>query len=366
MSSGRIAFFLSELHGGGAQRVIVNLVNELVRREQAVDLVLAKAEGVYLCQVSAKARIVDLKASRLITSFPSLVNYLKSDRPKCLISGLEGANLLAIWAKALARVETKTIITVHNTLSQESKNYTHTRRKLLPFLIRHFYPWADDIVAVSQGAAKSLANETNLPSTRIKIIYNPVVTPELIEMSQQPVTHPWFLPQKLPIILGVGRFNRQKDFTTLIRAFARVRQKRKARLIILGEGQERLHLENLIQDLGLNDEIFLPGFVENPYAYMAKANLFVLSSAWEGFGNVLVEAMACGTTVISTDCESGPREILAGGKYGKLVGVKNPEALALAILSALDAPLEAEILRSRAACFSVESISDQYSEIINA
>lgn len=366
MNAGRIAFFLSELHGGGAQRVIVNLVNELVRRNQAVDLVLAKAEGVYLAQVSAKVRIIELKAANLIGSLPRLVNYLKSDRPKCLISGLEGANLLAIWAKALARVETKTIITVHNTLSQESANYTYKRRKLLPILIRYFYPWVDRIVAVSQGAAKSLANGTNLSSARITIIYNPVVTPELIEMSQQPVTHPWFLPQKQPIILGVGRLNRQKDFTTLIRAFAKVRQKRKARLIILGEGEERLHLQNLIQDLGLNEEVCLPGFVENPYAYMTKADVFVLSSAWEGFGNVLVEAMACGTTVVSTNCESGPKEILAAGKYGKLVPVKDPEALALGILSALDAPLEPEILRSRAACFSVECITNQYLEIINA
>ncbi|MBE9170091.1 glycosyltransferase [Pleurocapsales cyanobacterium LEGE 06147] len=366
MSSERIAFFLSELHGGGAQRVIVNLVNELVRRGRSIDLVLAKAEGVYLAQVSAKARIVDLKASQLIRSFPSLVSYLKSDRPKCLISGLRGANLLAIWAKALAQVETKVIVTIHNTLSQESKNYTYKRRKLLPYLIRHFYPWADEIVAVSQGSAKSLAHGTSLSLARIRIIYNPVVTPESIGMSQQPVTHPWFLPQKLPIILGVGRLDRQKDFTTLIGAFARIRQEREARLIILGEGEERPYLEQLVRDLNLNGEVSLPGFVENPYAYMAKANVFVLSSAWEGFGNVLVEAMACGTTVVSTNCESGPTEILAGGKYGKLVPVKNPEALALGILSALDTPFEPKILRSRAACFSVECITDRYLEIINA
>lgn len=364
MNSQPIAFFLPELHGGGAQRVIVNLANEFANRGLVIHLVLAKAEGHYLAKVSDKVRIIDLKVSRLINSFFPLVSYLNEYQPKWLISGLSGANLLAIGAKYIAKANFKTMITIHNDLSQEAKNYTYNRRKLLPYLRRYFYPQADLIVAVSQGAAESIAAAINISLKRIEVIYNPVVTPEISTMALEPVVQARLVNLELPIVLGVGRLNQVKDFANLIKAFAIVKQKQPAYLVILGEGEERPRLEALIKELNLESDVLLPGFVDNPYAYMARASVFVLSSVSEGFGNVLVEAMACGTTVVSTDCSGGPREILEGGKYGKFVPVGDSVALAQAIMESLETPLNSAMLRSQAEEFSVESISDRYLQLI--
>ncbi|NLO89188.1 MAG: glycosyltransferase, partial [Clostridia bacterium] len=187
------------------------------------------------------------------------------------------------------------------------------------------------VVAVSQGVADDLVKTTGLMRELIKVIYNPIVTPELLEKAKESIGHPWFKPGQPPVILSAGRLTAAKDFPTLIHAFARVRAERLARLMILGEGEERPNLESLVRELGLESDVSMPEFVENPYAYMARAAVFVLSSAWEGFGNVLVEAMAVGTPVVSTDCPSGPAEILEGGKWGKLVPVGDVEKLAKAL-----------------------------------
>ena len=365
MNSQPIAFFLSELHGGGAQRVIVNLANEFAKRGLIVDLVLAKAEGYYMARVADQVRIVDLKVSKLVYSFFPLVAYLNEYQPTYLISGLSGANLLAIGAKYISKANFKNAISIHNDLSETKQNYAYNRRKLLPYLIRYAYAKSDSIIAVSQGVAVSLSKITGIPLQRIEVIYNPVVTPEITTMSLEPLAQDWLNNSEIPIILGTGRLNQQKDFSNLIKAFAIVRKQQSAYLVILGEGQERQMLETLVKNLGLEADVFLPGFVTNPYAYMKKASVFVLSSAWEGFGNVLVEAMACGTSVVSTDCPSGPKEILAGGKYGKLVPIRDSVALAKAIISSLAKPFDSDALRSRAADFSVEQISDQYLNLIN-
>ncbi|VEP13237.1 Glycosyl transferase group 1 [Hyella patelloides LEGE 07179] len=365
MNCQHIAFFLSELHGGGAQRVIVNLANEFAKKGLAVDLVLAKAEGPYLNIVVDRVRIVDLKVSKLVHSFFPLVDYLNEYQPKLLISSLSGANLIAIGAKYIAKTKVKTMVMIQNDVSQQAKNYTYNRRKLLPYLRRYLYPQADLIVAASQGVAKSIAVATKISPKRVEVIYNPVVTPEITKMAQASVAIPELDNLEVPIVLGVGRLHQQKDFTNLIKAFAIVRKQQPAYLVILGEGKERQMLEDLVKDLGLEADVLLPGFVDNPYAYMAKASVFVLSSAWEGFGNVLVEAMACGTTVVSTDCPSGPGEILAEEQYGKLVPVRDSPALAKAILESLAQPSNPARLRSRADEFSVEQISNQYLDFIN-
>jgi glycosyltransferase involved in cell wall biosynthesis len=217
---------------------------------------------------------------------------------------------------------------------------------------------------VSQGAAEDLAR-LGLPSERIKVIYNPVVTPELFEKANQPVDHPWFEPGSPPVILGVGRLEKQKDFPTLIRSFAQVQQQHSARLMILGEGKERPYLEALVQELGLGENVALPGFVSNPYAYMARAAVFVLSSLFEGLPTVLIEALAVGTSVVSTNCESGPAEILVNGQYGNLVAVGDFNGIARAIISTLEFPSESEALRRRAAEFSLEKALTQYRQVLH-
>ena len=182
-----------------------------------------------------------------------------------------------------------------------------------------------------------MAQVTGIPRERIKVIFNPsVVGTEVAEKAKAPLDHPWFEPGQPSVVVAVGRLQEQKDYATMIRAFAQVRKARPVRLLILGEGKERPMLEALIEELGLQEDVGLPGFVMNPYAYLARASLFVLSSRWEGLPTVLIEALCCGTPVVSMDCPSGPREILRGGEYGRLVPVGDAEALARAIEKTLD------------------------------
>jgi glycosyltransferase involved in cell wall biosynthesis len=192
------------------------------------------------------------------------------------------------------------------------------------------------VVAVSQGAADDIARSSGVPRERVRVIYNPVITPTLLQQIGQTPDHPWFAPGQPPVILGVGRLTAAKDFPTLIRAFAEVRRHRNVHLMIVGEGEERGRLEALVRELGLDEVVSLPGYKENAGAYMAKSALFVLSSAWEGLPTVLIEALAAGARVVSTDCPSGPREILQQGRLGTLVPVGDVARLAEAMISSLD------------------------------
>lgn len=359
----KISIFLSDLDGGGAERVMLNLAQGFADHNFAVDMVLARREGPYLSQIPDNVKLVDLKAKSLLCSLHDLSRYLKQEQPIALISALEDTNIVALWAKLLARVEIPVIVTVHNNLSQESENATNLKRKLVPFFIPWCYRWADAVIAVSHGVAEDLV-KIGVLKKQITVIYNPIVTPELIEKIQQPLEHPWFSQEQPPVILGVGRLTKQKDFSTLIQAFAQVKQHQSARLIILGEGEERPHLESLIQKLSLSKDVALLGFVSNPYAYMKRASLLVLSSAWEGFGNVLVEAMAAGTPVISTNCKSGPAEILADGQYGQLVQVGDSDEMAKAIIESLINPLDSTLLRNRSLEFSLERSIVEYQKIL--
>lgn len=334
-SQPQIAVFLRSLANGGAERLMVSLVNYFVEKKYKVDLVLTKTDGVYTNLVSPDVRIIDLNAPKLPMSLPKLVRYLQQEQPLTLLTALHYPCEIALWAKQIARVKTRVVVSEHNTLSVEAKHLPQLTARLSPIAARLFYRKADAIVAVSQGVADDLANVTNLSREKIHTIYNPVITPDLLEKAQESVDHPWFAPGELPVVLGVGRFMKQKDFPTLIKAFADVQQQKPCRLMILGEGQEQENLWSLVKDLGLENKVALPGFVNNPYAYMAASAVFVLSSAWEGFGNVLVEAMATGTPVVSTNCPSGPVEILANGKYGELVSVGDSKTMAQAILKVL-------------------------------
>ena len=356
----RLTLFLPSLRGGGAERVMVNLARGFSERGLKVDLVLAGVEGPYLAEVPPIVRIVDLKARRVLASLPGLVRYLRRERPEALLSAMHHANVVAIWATKFSGVSTRIAVSIHNTTSVSLQKVRHLRSRLLPYLAGRFYPGADAIIAVSKGVAEDFSNISGVPLERITVIYNPVVTPELFERAKEPFEHPWFASGEPPVILGVGRLTKQKDFPTLIRAFELVRRERPARLMILGEGEERPQLEALIKELGLQEDVALPGFVDNPYAYMAQAAVFVLSSAWEGLPTVLIEAMACGCPVVSTDCPSGPAEILENGKYGPLIPVGDADKLAEAIRIVFDKPLESDVLCRRANLFSLEKIFEEY------
>jgi glycosyltransferase involved in cell wall biosynthesis len=358
-----VAIFLTYLRGGGVERVIINLARGFVEQGLSVDLVLVRKEGDFLSLVPPEVRVVNLEGKRLISSVPALVRYLKENKPVAMLSAMQDINLVALWSRRLAGVSTRVVVSVHNTVSQESQNSTQLKRRIAPFLARKFYPWADAIVTVSQGSADDLVN-LGLSSKRIQVIYNPVVTPELFEKAKELIEHPWFEPGSPPVILGVGRLEKQKDFPTLIRAFAQVKQQRPARLMILGEGKDRPELEALVQELGLDHDVALPGFVANPFAYMASSAIFVLSSLYEGLPTVLIEAIAVGTRVVSTDCPSGPAEILENGRYGKLVGVGDIKGMAEAIVSTLENPPDSESLQRKAAEFSLEKAVAEYRQVL--
>jgi len=332
--SDRIALFLPSLRGGGVERVGLILATTLAAKGHRVDLVLATATGPYLDQVPDTVRLVDLGARRVLTSLPRLVAYLRRERPRAMISAMGHTNIVALWGKRLARVASRMIVTEHS-ISPRPEGSSGSEHGLFPVLMRRFYPGADAVVAVSHGLADDIAERVGLPRSRIQVIYNPVVTAELAARAREPVDHPWFAPGEPPVVLSVGRLTVPKDYPTLIRAFARIAPRCAARLVILGEGEARAELEALVRRLGLEERVALPGFVANPYAYMARAKVFVLSSIWEGLPTVLIEALACGCRVVSTDCRNGPREILEDGKWGRLVPPGAVDDLATAILAVL-------------------------------
>lgn len=361
MTSERIGLFLPTLRGGGAEKMIVHIANALVEKGFSVDLVLAKAEGVFLDRVSTKVNVIDLNAPRVLFSLPGLVRYLKKNRPIVLISTLTHSNIVALWAKWFACVNTRVVIR-HASVSSGSS-------ALWDYLVKYFYPYADAIVAISKGVARYLAQVTGLPLERFHIIYNPVLDTEDTMGSTESFKHPWLLDKDIPVILAVGRLVKEKDFKTLIKAFAEFRKKQEARLIILGEGKMRGELEALIKEMNIQEYVDLPGFVRDPLAYMKYASVFVSTSLSEGFGNVIVEALASGTPVIATNCEGGPTEILENGKYGLLVSVGDVIGLCNALKKVLN---DNELRRNmrilgkkRAMDFTVSRIIEDYIELIS-
>ena len=334
-AGGRLAIFTANMDGGGAERAMLKLAGGIVDQGHQVDLVLSRAEGHYLDEVPRAVRIVDLRASRVLASLPGLIRYLRRERPSAMLTSLNHVNIVGIWARRLAGVDTRLVVNEQNTLSFEASHSSRRRHRMVPRLIKRFYPWADEVVAVSRGAADDLTRSAGLAPERIKVVHNPIVTPELKEMAAAPLDHPWFQPGHPPVVLAVGRLSPQKDLGTLIRAISRVQEPGPVRLLILGEGPERDTLEALVAELGLGGAVGFAGWVPNPYPYMVRADAFVLSSRWEGLPSVLIEALFCGVRVIATDCPSGPLEILDGGKHGVLVPVGDVDALARAIGSAL-------------------------------
>jgi glycosyltransferase involved in cell wall biosynthesis len=363
MSDRRIAFFLPTLAGGGAERVALNLLKGMQERGISLDLVVVNTEGPYLEQVPDLVQLVNLGKARVMNAIPALARYLQENQPIGLLSHMNHANIGAILAKDLARSKTKLVVVEHDTLSASKSKLR--RSKFLPPMMKFLYPRADAIVGVSQGVAEDLDCQLGFKPGTVKTVYNPVIDRDLISKSQATLVHPWFQPDSPPVFLAVGRLSPQKDFANLIQAFAIVRQQQAACLIILGEGETRSELEAQIAALGIAEDVSLPGFVQNPYAYMSHATTFVLSSRWEGLPTVLIEAMACGCNVVATDCPSGPQEILAAGKYGLLVPIANASALAAAMLQTLEMPMMRATSIERGMYFSTERAVTEYLKLFD-
>lgn len=356
-----VTFVLPRLSGGGIERVFLNLAGGLAASGLEVEVVLLRqGSGPALIEVPPGVRCVDLAApvvgdATFMLAMPALTRYLANRRPSVLYSGITTINLVSLVARARASADTAVVISEHVPLSVNAS--THPLKRVLPALARRWYPSADVIVAVSEALADDLAATARLPRSRVETVYNPVVTGSLLAAAASPPDHHWFAADApdAPVILGIGRLDEQKDFKTLLRAFAAVRSTRTARLVILGEGHQRSELLAEAARLGIGADVDLPGHVKRPAEYLGHADLFALSSAYEGFPTVLIEALACGCPVVSTDCPTGPREILEGGAHGRLVPVGDAPALAAAMEAELDTRRDREALERRGRLFTVEA-----------
>jgi glycosyltransferase involved in cell wall biosynthesis len=361
MARPHIAFFMASMGMGGIGKMRLHLTRELVRRKVKVDLLLGDTKGPYFPRLDPGVRVVNLGTSHSLACLPRLVRYLRREHPDVLITERIRVNAAAIRARNLAATGVRVFAGIHTAMSREIEYLRPEKSSKHRRLFEKYYPQNDGYIAISKGVAQDMVDLLRIAPEKIRIVYNPVVTEGLYNKADEKVAHPWLESQdECPVILGIGRLEQQKDFFTLLRAFAIINQNRPCRLIVLGEGNQRQALQELATELQVADRFDLPGFLDNPYPYLKQASVFAFSSAWEGLGNVLVEALALGTPAVSTDCPSGPREVLQDGRYGALVSVGDATALAKAIEATLDNPLPADELQQAAARFTVENCADSY------
>lgn len=360
MSSQQIALFTTTLGNGGAQRVMCHLAEGFIRKGLEVDFVLLR-DGKKEYSIPDRVRVVDIGAPRIYAALPGLARYMRERRPDAMLSAGKAVNVMVLLARRLSMTSPRLVISEHSTLSNSIKESTDWRMKILPFLMDRLYDESEDIVAVSKGVATDLSETLSLEKEP-KVIYNPVVTPDLHRQAGEKLSDTWFDSDAPPVVLSAGRLNKAKDFSTLITAFAQLRKQRQCRLVILGKGKKEEELKSLVEQHNIMDEVRFPGFVTNPYKYMKHATVFALSSKWEGLPTALIEAMACGTPVVSTDCPSGPAEILEDGKWGRLVPVGEPDRLCTAIADTLDDPINPE---PRSADFQLENAVGSYLKLLD-
>jgi len=352
---------------GGAERVAIRLANGIAASGVVtdLDLVVFSSKSLLRDELSEAVNLVDLSATNWFIAFLKFKNYMARTKPLAVLAQDNRAAMLAVLIRKLTNLPTKIIVTIHATLTQRwNTKMMMLKRFFARRIVRLFLLQTDAVVAVSRGAAADLVSFLRLPHDRVRVIYNPVISEDIFVKAKEEPEFPYFETHDPPVILGVGRLCQQKDFETLLKAFALVRRKRMARLVILGEGEQRAFLERLAKELSIQHDVAMPGVVKNPFPYMARAAVFVLSSVWEGLPTVLIEALALGTPIVSTDCPSGPAEILENGKWGKLVPPRDPQAMAEAILQTLEEPrksLPPEVWRR----FTVEESVKQYLALIS-
>jgi len=389
----KLVIFIKSLKGGGAERSTVNLANALAASGIDVDLLIIDKKGVFHELVSEQVNLIRLPEAsfvqiirrlwrypmdlayllRLIVvpgspkpaaAVPALADYLRNTRPQALLTALDYGNIAAVVARTVANVDTRVVIGQRNQLSEGYKGRAKWRHKQIVPTLRYFFERADAVVSVSKGVSEDLGKALQLPDHKLHVVYNAVYNSILEAQSLEEIQHEWLKNKEIPVLLAAGKLKPQKDFETLLKAFAQVRTKIKAGLIILGEGPMRSTLISLAKKLNIAEDVRFEGFVQNPFKYMRHADLFVLSSKYEGLPGVLVQALACGCPVVSTDCPSGPREILENGKYGSLVPVADANALADAIIAKLQTPHDPENLKSQGRSFSEEAAVRGYARVL--
>ncbi|WP_206199358.1 glycosyltransferase [Parasulfuritortus cantonensis] len=356
----KLAIFAATSGHSGVDRILANLVPAMIGRGVRVDVLGIQGHGPELPALPAGGRHLRFPVRHVATALPYLVRYLRRERPRVLLADKDRVNRTAWLARRLAGGDTRLALRLGTTVSQNLASRSWLDRVVQTGSMRLLYRHADHVLVPSLGAADDLAAYAGLARDAIRVVANPVVRPDMAALAAEPVAHPWFAAGAPPVLLGVGELSTRKDFATLVRAHARLVERLDCRLVILGEGRQRDALMRLAGQLGTADRLDLPGFVANPYPYMARAAAFALTSRWEGLGIVLVEALALGTPAAACDCPSGPREVLADGRYGPLVAVADDAALADALEGLLRRPPEREALKAAARPYTVAASAEAY------
>ena len=369
---------------GGIERTVLNLLDELPAKHAGIDLVVGSIDERLKPQLPDSVHVVVL-SSRLplgplgrlmmprnavaLGIFPSFVRYLRKRRPQAVMSFQ--ASVLAVLAAKVARTDARIVVREANPSTVALGQEPGLLRRLKLRLKRMAYARADAVLAISQGVANDLTQGLGLAPSMVKVIYNPSFNPRILERAKEPVDHLWLKSDAgLPVVISVGRLSHQKDFGTMVRAFAIVRERIPSRLLIVGDGELRGETERLIAELGLGESVDIVGFVDNPFKYMARATVYAMSPRYEGLGNVFIEAQVCGLPIVSTDCPGGPREILLDGAAGALVPVGDAAAMAEAIVGYLESPELAarHVAKAKEGLprFKSDLVADQYLALMEA
>lgn len=359
-----ICLFSATLHIGGAERLVVHLARALCRLGIPTDIVLGAAEGQLLDELPPDVNIVDLQAKRIALAVPRFSTYLRRNKPTGIIAMLTHVNLAAIAARALARSPARLCVCECGVLSAATRQGGHPFSRLLPWLARSLYPLAHAQVAVSKATADDMTGSYGFPRGNIHVVTAPVDVEWIRSRAEAPVDHPWFTHPDIPVILGVGRMAKEKDFPTLVRAFEVLRRKRPLRLALIGDGNQRAIIEQEIARLGVARDVWIPGFDPNPFRFMARGAATVAPSAWEAGAYSLLESMALGIPVVGTRCPGGVADFLGNGTYGPLATPGDAGSLAECIEQALGKPVPSHILRSHAETFSPDRILRRYLELV--
>ena len=357
--------YLPSFAGGGAERTFVRLANQYAASGIDTSMIVNNASGPLRVLVSDDVRVVELGVERSREAVLKLARYLRRERPKTVLSALTSNNLCAIAAQIISGTDAAIVVSERNQVTSLLQHARPLRRNAIKLSIRHLYGHARGIIAVAGGVAADLSTVSRVPAQAIHVIHNPAPEREEIEAARAaPTPHGWF-DEDVPVIVAIGRLMPQKGYLTLLRALAKVRQTHPARLIILGEGPQHRELEAEAERLGTTEAVCFEGFRMNRLDYLVRASVYVLSSDTEGFPNALVEAVACGIPVVSTDCAgNGPREILAGTSDIQLVPVNEPEALAAAIVEQFTLPQTAEMLTALAERFTIAATAERYLDVL--
>lgn len=356
----RCALMFATSGHSGVDRVVSNLLLEFGKTDEQYDLLTIRRHGPHPGELPANVRWVTLPCRHRNTVLLPLIRYLLRDRPARLLTASHRLNRAALLARSIVRTDMRVVIRMGMSPTANAAALGPRAGQRLLRSMRRWYPRADAVIVPSQGVGSDLLEHAGVSADRLHVIPNPLVNDSLYRAAEEPVDDPWFEPEQPPVVLAAGSLEPRKDFGTLVRAFARLRARRRARLLILGRGRQRQSLVDLAQELEVAEDVRLPGFDPNPYRWMARADVFVLCSRREGSGAVLAESLACGTPVVAADCPSGPAEILDGGRVGPLVPVGDPEALCAAIERTLDEPPPGETLREAAKPFGAQVSAHRY------